>query len=100
MNDIQIFYDVRKEAFADAKAMVIKMQNKKGTFGWIFTFAGQKKSNYITSVLFAVIGAAFQILPFIVMANVIGKLLEGNKDSVGILVAEGAVPLAFYGTVP
>ena len=95
MNDIQIFYDVRKEAFADAKAMVIKMQNKKGTFGWIFTFAGQKKRNYITSVLFAVIGAAFQILPFIVMANVIGKLLEGNKDSVGYLI-DCAVMAVFW----
>ena len=26
------------------------MQKEKGTFGWVFTFAGQKKSGYIKSV--------------------------------------------------
>ena len=62
------------------------MQKEKGTFGWVFTFAGQKKSGYIASVAFAVIGAAFQILPFFVMAQVIGKLLAGNKDLAAYLV--------------
>ena len=56
------------------------MQKEKGTFGWVFTFAGQKKSGYIASVAFAVIGAAFQILPFFVMAQVIGKLLAGRTS--------------------
>ena len=59
------------------------MKKEKGTFGWVFIFAGQKKSGYIASVIFAVIGAAFQILPFFVMAQVIGKLLAGNKDLAG-----------------
>ena len=62
------------------------MQKEKGTFGWVFTFAGQKRSGYIASVIFAVIGAAFQILPFFVMARVIGKLLAGNKDLSGYLI--------------
>ena len=56
------------------------MQKEKSTFGWVFTFAGQKKSGYIASVCLAIIGAAFQILPFFVMARVIGKLLAGNRD--------------------
>ncbi len=59
------------------------MKKEKSTFGWIFTFAGQKKSGYIASVILAVIGAVFQILPFLVMARVIGKLLAGNKDLTG-----------------
>ena len=59
------------------------MQKEKGTFGWVFTFAGQKKSGYIASVVFAVIGAAFQILPFFVMAQVIGKLLAETRRSLG-----------------
>ena len=71
------------------------MQKKKGTFGWVFTFAGQKKSGYIASVIFAVIGAAFQILPFFVMARVIGKLLTGNKDLAGYLT-DCAVMAAFW----
>lgn len=62
------------------------MQKEKGTFGWVFTFAGQKKSGYIASVCLAVIGAVFQMLPFYVMAQVIGKLLAGDKDLRGYLI--------------
>ena len=70
------------------------MKKEKGTFGWIFTFAGQEKSGYITSVILAVIGAAFQILSFFVMARVIGKLLTGNKDLAGYWI-DCAVMAAF-----
>lgn len=71
------------------------MQKEKGTFGWIFTFAGQKKSGYIVSVCLAVVGAVFQILPFFVMAKVIGKLLTGNKDLTGYLM-DCAVMAVFW----
>ena len=73
----------------------IKLKKEKITFGWVFTFAGQKKSGYIVSVALAVIGAAFQILPFFVMAKVIGKLLSGNKDLTGYLT-DCAVMAAFW----
>ena len=71
------------------------MKKEKSTFGWIFTFAGQKKSGYVSSVCLAVIGAAFQILPFFVMAGIISKLLNGNKDLFGYL-ADCAVMAAFW----
>lgn len=75
------------------------MKEKKSTFSWIFSFAGQKKSGYIASVILAVIGAAFQILPFFVMAQVIGKLLAGNKDLAGYLI-DCAVMAAFWLWIP
>ena len=71
------------------------MKKEKSTFGWVFDFAGQKKSVYIASVIFAVIGAAFQILPFFVMARVIGKLLTGNKDLASYLI-DCVVVAAFW----
>ena len=71
------------------------MQKEKSTFGWVFAFAGQKRSGYISSVLLAVIGAAFQILPFFVMARVIGKLLAGNRELSGYL-ADCAVMAVFW----
>ena len=71
------------------------MQTKKSTFGWVFAFAGQKKSGYVASVILAVLGAAFQMLPFVVMARVIGKLLAGNKDLAGYL-ADCGVMAAFW----
>lgn len=71
------------------------MQKEKRTFGWILTFAGQKKTGYIASVCLAAVGAAFQMLPFFVMARVIGKLLSGNRDLAGYLV-DCAVMAAFW----
>ena len=71
------------------------MKKEKSTFGWIFAFAGQRKSGYLASVFFAVLGAAFQILPFFVMARIIGKLLAGNKDLTAYLI-DCAVMAAFW----
>ncbi len=71
------------------------MKKEKSTFGWAFTFAGQKKSGYIASVIFAIFGAAFQMLSFFVMAQVIGKLLSGNKELEGYLI-DCAVMAAFW----
>lgn len=71
------------------------MQKKKGTFRWIFAFAGQKKTGYIASVCLAVLGAAFQILPFFLMAKVTARLLAGNKDLSGYL-ADCALMAAFW----
>ena len=71
------------------------MQKGKSTWGWIFTFAGQKKSGYIASVCLAMAGAVFQMLPFFVMARIIGKLLAGHKDLFGYLLDCG-VMAAFW----
>ena len=71
------------------------MQAKKSTIGWIFAFAGQKKKRYIASVCLAVTGAVFQILPFFVMARVIGRLLAGSRDLPAYL-ADCALMAAFW----
>ena len=72
-----------------------RTKKEQSIFGWIMAFAGQKRSVYIASVLFAVAGAAFQILPFFVMARAIGKLLAGDRDLLGYL-ADCAVMAAFW----
>lgn len=64
----------------------MKQKKRKSTFGWVFTFAGQKKRRYIASVCLAVAGAAFQMAPFFVMARVIGKLLAGNRSLGGYMI--------------
>ena len=71
------------------------MPKEKTTFGWIFAFAGQKKKQYMASVALAVAGAAFQMLPFFVMARVINRLLAGDRDLSGYL-ADCAVMAAFW----
>ena len=71
------------------------MEKQKSTFGWVFTFAGQKKSKYIASVALAVIGAVFQMLPYFVMARVIAKLMGGDRDLTAYL-ADCAVMAALW----
>ena len=71
------------------------MRAKKSTFGWIFAFAGQKRSGYIASVCLAVAGAAFQILPFFVMARIIGRLLAGDRVFMSYL-GDCAMMAAFW----
>ena len=69
------------------------MQIKKSTLGWIFIFAGQKKRGYIASVCLAIAGGIFQILPFFVMARVIGKLMAGDRALHGYLIDCAAMAL-------
>lgn len=69
------------------------MQKETSTLGWILTFAGQKKSGYLASVCLAVAGAAFQILPFFVMARVIGRLMAGDRELSGYLADCGVMAL-------
>ena len=71
------------------------MQTEKSTLGWVFTFAGEKKSRYIASVFLAILGAVLQMLPFWVAAQVIGKLLAGNRDLRGYLVDCGVLAVCW-----
>ena len=71
------------------------MKKEKSTLGWILTFAGQKKSRYFASILLAAMGAAFQILPYFVMARIVEKLLAGDRSLPGYL-ADCAVMAAFW----
>ena len=63
-----------------------KKQKPRSTFSWIMEFAEQKKSDYAASVILAVLGAICQMLPYLVMAGIIQKLLDGNRDFHGYLM--------------
>lgn len=53
---------------------------KRSTFSWVLEFAGRKKSYYLGSVLIAILGVATSFVPYLIIADVVGKLLSGNKD--------------------
>ena len=71
------------------------MKKEKSTFGWVFAFAGQKKSKYIASVCLAILGAVFQILPFFVTAQILDKLLAGSKI-LSEYLADGVMLAVFW----
>ena len=55
-------------------------QRKRGTLSWVMEFAGRKRSYFGGSVLLAVLGVAASFLPYLLMADVVGKLIAGTKD--------------------
>lgn len=55
-----------------------KKEKTRSPFSWIFEFAGEKKIYYVISVLFSLVGAVCQVLPFYVVAQIIKKLLAGE----------------------
>lgn len=57
-----------------------KKQKKRSAISWVAEFAGQKRSNYILSVLLAMMKVICGIVPYIFMADIVKHLLDGEKD--------------------
>lgn len=55
-------------------------KKKKSTVGWILTWAGQKKSDYVWSVILAVANVVFRIIPYFMIADVVKMFLDEEKD--------------------
>ena len=47
---------------------------------YILKFAGDEKKYYVRSILFALIGVVFSMLPFLLMGDMVKKLLEGERN--------------------
>ncbi len=56
------------------------MSQNKSLLSWIFTFAGEKKSAYFASIFFALLKVACGIVPYILIAAIVGELLSGLRD--------------------
>ena len=56
------------------------MKKKRGLLSWILEFAGRKKSYFRGSVALAVFGVAASFIPYLIMADIVEKLLNGNRE--------------------
>lgn len=54
---------------------------KRGLLSWILEFAGRKKSYYLGSVTLAILGVAASFVPYLLTADIVKNLLNGNTDS-------------------
>ena len=61
------------------------MREKKSVLGWVLTFAGEKKRDYLASAALAILGSVCQLLPYLVMARVLTRLLAGDRDLIAYL---------------
>ncbi|SKB84678.1 ATP-binding cassette, subfamily B [Lachnospiraceae bacterium] len=53
---------------------------KRSTFSWVLEFAGRKKSFYLGSVILAILGVAASFVPYLIIADMVEKLLAGSRD--------------------
>lgn len=77
-------------------------EKKKSAVSWVLTWAGQKKSSYVWSVILAVINVVFKIVPYFIIADVVRMFLDGDKDlreyMVKALIIAGSFILAELAT--
>ena len=55
-------------------------EKKKSAVSWILTWAGQKRTAYVWSVLLAIGNVIFKILPYFIIADVVKLFLNGEKE--------------------
>ena len=73
----------------------MKQESTKSTAGWIMSFAGRKKSLYISSMLLAALGVLCSIAPYVIMGNLIGELIGGNQEW-SYFLTQGGIMAAFW----
>ena len=72
---------------------------KRSAVSWVIEFAGQKKLNYIFSVLLAVCKVVFGLMPYLYMADIVKKLLEmhaGTLDKDMSLLTGSIIKMAVF----
>ena len=62
---------------------------------WLAEFAGEKKSLYLASVILAIIGVACSIVPYIIMGDMVAKLVGGNRDG-QFYLRDGIIMAVFW----
>lgn len=70
-------------------------QKERGVISWLVEFAGTHKRLYIASILFAVCGVVCSIVPYIIMGDVVARLIAGDREWKGYL-QEGILMAAFW----
>lgn len=58
-----------------------KQQKKRSAISWVAEFAGQKRSNYILSVLLAMMKVICGLMPYVYMADIVDKLLKMHSGA-------------------
>lgn len=70
-------------------------QKERSAVSWLAEFAGEKKNLYVASVIVAILGVACSIAPYIIIGDMVAKLINGNGDW-QIYLKEGIIMAAFW----
>lgn len=54
---------------------------KRSYLSWVLEFAGRKKGYFGGSVVLAIFGVAASFIPYLLIADIVAKLLNGNRET-------------------
>lgn len=67
---------------------------KKGSaFGWILSQAGDHRKQYVLCVIYAIIGVAFSVAPYIPAIGIVRGIMAGSRDMNYFLSCAGLMAL-------
>lgn len=70
-------------------------EKKRSAASWILEWAGQKRSAYVWSVVFAAGSVIFKVIPYFMIADVVKMYLDGNREFKAYLVKAVWIALSF-----
>ena len=70
-------------------------EKKRSAASWILEWAGQKRSAYVWSVVFAAGSVIFKVIPYFMIAGVVKMFLDGNREFKAYLVKAVWIALSF-----
>ena len=70
-------------------------EKKRSAFSWILEWAGQKRSDYVWSVVLAAGSVIFKVIPYFMIADVVKMFLDGNREFKVYLVKAVWIALSF-----
>ena len=70
-------------------------EKKRSAASWILAWAGQKRSAYVWSVVFAAGSVIFKVIPYFMIADVVKMFLDGNREFKAYLVKAVWIALSF-----
>ena len=77
----------------------MEQTKKRSAISWVVEFAGQKKPNYILSVILAMCKVVFGLMPYLYMADIVRKLLAmhaGTLDKDMSLLKASIIKMAVF----
>ncbi len=69
---------------------------KSSPIAWVLGQTGDHGSEYVRSVILAVIGVAFSVAPYVVVTDVVRALMTGNR-SLQFYLGRCALMAVFWG---
>ena len=70
-------------------------EKKRSAASWILEWAGQKRSAYVWSVVFAAGSVIFKVIPYFMIADVVKMFLDGNREFKAYLVEAVWIAMSF-----